>query len=144
MSKKNLLRIALSALGVMVLLFGVLVVHIFMVTGNEPSVNSNLYLSRIDFEKPLTEEESVEVKSIVSALPGIHKAYVNKEAGTLVYGYYKGKQNPDVVYAKLGESTPLAIKKFEVSEEDLAAGCPAFDENSATFKVGAFVQNLIH
>ncbi len=144
MSKKNLIRIAISTIGVLVLLFGVLVVHISMVTGNEPPVNSNLYLSRIDFEKPLSEEESLEVKKIVGALPGIHKAYVNKDAGTLVYGYYKGEQNPDVVYATLGTGTSLAIKKFEVSEEDLAKGCPAFDESSATFKVGTFVQNLIH
>ena len=125
------------------LLSATLVAHIYMVT-QDPVVNSNLNLSRIDVEDSLSQEDVAQIKSLLNAMPGIHKTYVNADAGTIVYGYYNDQQNPDAVYASLSKSTDYRLKKFEVSEEDLVKGCPAFDENSLTFKVGTFVQNVIH
>ena len=125
------------------LLSATLVAHIAMVT-NKSIVNSTLNLSRIDVEDSLSEGDVANLKSKINAIPGVHKTYVNAEAGTIVYGYYKDQQNPDAVYASLSNETDYRLTKFEVSEEDLAKGCPAFDESSLTFKVGTFVQNVVH
>lgn len=143
MARKKIIRIALILVGVFVLLSATLVAHIYMVT-SEPVVNSSLNLSRIDVEDSLSKEDVAQLKSKVSAIPGVHKTYINADAGTIVYGYYNDQQNPDAVFASLSSSTDYRLTKFEVSEEDLAKGCPAFDESSITFKVGAFVQNVIH
>lgn len=143
MSRKKIIKIALASLGVLALLFAVLVVHIYMVT-DKPKPNSNLHLSRIDIKQEITPEQQNQLKSQVNSLPGVYKTYINPESGTLIYGYYKDQQSPEAVYASLSQSSNIALEKFEVSEEDLAKGCPAFDENSFTFKVGAFVQNVIH
>jgi len=143
MARKKITRIILIVAGVFVLLSATLVAHIYMVT-QDPVVNSNLNLSRIDVEDSLSQEDVAQIKSLLNAMPGIHKTYVNADAGTIVYGYYNDQQNPDAVYASLSKSTDYRLKKFEVSEEDLVKGCPAFDENSLTFKVGTFVQNVIH
>ena len=125
------------------LLSTTLVAHIYMVSG-KPMVNSNLALGRIDVEDSLSEGDVARLKSIVNAMPGVHKTYVNADAGTIVFGYYNDQQNPDVVYASLSNATDYRLTKFEVSEEDLTKGCPAFDESSFTFKVGTFVQSVIH
>ena len=125
------------------MLLGVLVVHIAMVT-DKPVPNADLHLSRIDIKENLTLEQQNQLKHQVNSLPGVYKTYINPDSGTLVYGYYKGEQNPDAVFASVSGSGDYKLEKFEVSDEDLAKGCPAFDENSLTFKVGAFVQNVIH
>lgn len=143
MARKKIIRIVVVLVGVFVLLSAILVAHIYMVT-SKPVVNSNLALSRIDVEDSLSQADVVRLKSIVNAMPGIHKTYVNADAGTIVFGYYNDQQNPNAVYASLSNATDYRLTKFEVSDEDLTKGCPAFDESSFTFKVGTFVQSVIH
>lgn len=143
MARKRITRIVLIVAGVFVFLSATLVAHIYMVTA-KPKTNSDLALSRIDIKQEISAEQQIELRRQVNALPGIYKVYINPESRTLIYGYYRNEQSPKAVYASVSQSSNIALEKFEVSEEDLAKGCPAFDENSFTFKVGAFVQNVIH
>lgn len=142
--RKWIIRIGLSSLAVILLLFVVLVIHIYMVMGpsNMKYHNSNpMQLSRIDFEGPRNDSLLQLAEGIVRKTEAVRQTFLNKAHGSLVYGYRPGEVNPKAVFAKI-ENLPNRPKMYVVNQEQLANGCPVLDKSSLSYRLGAFIQSF--
>ena len=84
MSIKKIKILVGSVLGVVVLLFVVLVVHIATA---KPVVydNATLQISRIDFEEAIDSAKAKEIHRNLKSIPGVKNDRINMEKGVVVY-----------------------------------------------------------
>lgn len=135
-------KIFLVAFGTALLLTAALFIHLWMVSGGPRKHLSGTQLARIDFEQPIDSLQADAVRGIVQAMPGVSHAYVNVEAGTLVYSYEKDKQTSNAVFADLSARSPVPCRAFIVDAEDLATSCPAMAETGFYHTLSAWIRDL--
>lgn len=124
MKKRSVIKFLLWTSGIALLLFIVLVVHIYMVTKPVKYDNADLQLARIDFRQELDSAEAATVQHTVKAMPGIVNVFLNRHDRTLVYGYRQGKQTSEEVYNTLMRSGNYKAERFVLSEAQKSSGCP--------------------
>lgn len=128
MKKKIIIRIAAGIVGLTLILFIVLCVHLYGIVKQRHEQTSNLtQLSRIDFKEPIDSTNALKVKSFVSSMPQVKGTYFNIPAGLLVYGYAPGTMKPEQVFEKVMNFTEHKYKaeRYIVSAEQMKTGCPA-------------------
>ncbi len=141
--KKIIIRIAISALSIFFILFGVLVYHLYQVTHKPGYGDVGLQMARIDFKEPLDSLQANNVRNIVATLPGVKYAFINKESGMLVYSYLAKEQNSLNVFNTLTSKVNYKAERFVVSAEKAKTGCPVIDDkNSFSSKLTKLIAKL--
>jgi copper chaperone CopZ len=143
-TSKIIKRIALSILGIFLLLTVVLVVHIATA---EPVVidNATMQVSRIDFAEPLTEEEVKMVKRSIKSIEGVKTEKINAERGVLVFFHDNRVADAKKIHDQFKNRVEMESKLYVVSP-DLANKkvCPVGDVNSFSFKFSRGIQRIFN
>jgi hypothetical protein len=133
-----------SFLGVFLLLFVVLVVHIATI---KPTVydNASLQLSRIDFKEPIDSTMAKQINRDMKTIAGVKNPSVFPDKKVVVY-YFDNKVNTsEKVYDQLMSKgnykairyvVPAAIASNEV--------CPVMDKDSFSFKFSRGIQRIFN
>ncbi|WP_246014001.1 hypothetical protein [Flavobacterium dankookense] len=144
MSIKKIKVLVGSVLGVVVLLFVVLVVHIATA---KPVVydNATLQISRIDFEEAIDSAKAKEIHRNLKSIPGVKNDRINMEKGVVVYFHDNKITNSKRVYEQLMAKGNYKAKPFIISNE-LAQKkvCPVMAEDSFSFKFSRGIQRLFN
>lgn len=142
MKKRLLLKIALWTGATVLVLFTVLVIHIYQVTHKPKTDARERQLSRIDFQE-LKAEDAGKIQAFVANLDGVEDTHFNTEAGILIYTYTTGKQTSSEVYDQLMKSGNYKATKYTVDNSAAQTGCPAMgDDHSLRAKLVTFIANL--
>ena len=144
--KKKWLKYLLITSSVFVVLFTVLVVHIYMVTKPVKYDNNDLQLSRIDFKEDIDSLRASEIRHFVASLPGIQNTMFNVKDDILVYGYLNNEQNSASVYDELMKHGNYKADRFIVSENMKAEGCPMAgkDRSSMVYRFTGYIYKLLN
>lgn len=143
--KKKFLKIVFWSSATLVVLFLVLVVHIYQVTKPVQYDNNDLQLARIDFKEKVDADKASEICHFVKGLPGVENVMFNSQSGTLVYGYYQKEQNAENVYHKLMSFGHYEATRFVPNATQLASGCPmGKDKNSFVYRMSAGIYNMLN
>ena len=144
MSIKKIKILVGSVLGVVVLLFVVLVVHIATA---KPVVydNATLQISRIDFEEAIDSAKAKEIHRNLKSIPGVKNDRINMEKDVVVYFHDNKITNSKRVYEQLMAKGNYNAKPFIISNE-LAQKkvCPVMAEDSFSFKFSRGIQRLFN
>ncbi|WP_439553279.1 hypothetical protein [Flavobacterium macrobrachii] len=144
MSIKKIKVLVGSVLGVVLLLFVVLVVHIATA---KPVVydNATLQISRIDFEEAIDSAKAKEIHRNLKSIPGVKNDRINMEKGVVVYFHDNKITNSKRVYEQLMAKGNYNAKPFIISNE-LAQKkvCPVMAEDSFSFKFSRGIQRLFN
>jgi copper chaperone CopZ len=144
MSIKKIKVLVGSVLGVVVLLFVVLVVHI--ATAKPVAYdNATLQISRIDFEEAIDSAKAKEIHRNLKSIPGVKNDRINMEKGVVVYFHDNKITNSKRVYEQLMAKGNYKAKPFIISNE-LAQKkvCPVMAEDSFSFKFSRGIQRLFN
>lgn len=145
MKAKKILKIAAISLSVAAVLFVALIIHLGMVIKDKQVEPDGRQLSRIDFIQKVDSAEAGKIRSFVAHLDGVESTFFNVKDGILVYTYSLQKQNSQSVYEQLMRSGNYKAKRFVVSEEQAATGCPAMGGNkSFIYSMAYAVKNMIN
>lgn len=143
MKRRKIFKVLLISSGVLVLLFAVLIAHIYAVTKDRYS-STQIQISRIDFTNKPDSALASEVISYMHSIKGVNHVYFNIPAGTMVYGYNSGALDSRRVYADLIKHGNYEAKPFIVSATDATKGCPVFDKNSTGARFSKFIYKLFN
>lgn len=143
MKKSLIFKILGATIFVAALLFGVLVVHIYLATHGQKNDFRHRQLSRIDFLKPVDAREVAKIRNVVRNMPGVDATYFNIKDGILVYTYAIGAQTSANVYAQVMRSGKYSARPYLVDASMAKTGCPVIDGND-TFrgKMVRFISSL--
>ncbi len=142
-TKKIILRSLAALCGLLVIGFGVLVIHIYQVTHKPKTDYEKRQMARIDFLEPVNAAQVAEIQTFTRSLPGVDHTFFNQQNGILVYSFINDKQTAANVFKLLSQHLPLKAKPYTVSEEDLMAGCPAIgNKNTFRYKLSHFIAQL--
>ena len=133
-----------SILGIFVLLFLVLVVHIATA---KPLVidNASLQISRIDFKEPIDSLKSKEIHRNLKKIPGVKTDRLNIETGVLVYFHDIKIANSEEIYNQL-----VALGDYKAERYILPKGlenktaCPVMTEDSFSYKFSRGIQRIFN
>lgn len=133
-----------SILGIFLLLFIVLVVHIATV---KPTVydNATIQISKIDFQDPIDSLMAAKITADMRGIEGVKNPLVVADKKTVVYFHDMNIANSEQVYNELMKKGTYNAKRFVVSKE-LASKevCPVMDENSFSFKFSRGIQRIFN
>lgn len=131
--KRKILKFTTWSLGVLLILFIALGIHLYFVTGHfYQAKGPQLQMSRIDFNQPVDSVEGAKIQSFVNHIDGVQKSYFNLEDDILVYAFYNDRQTSQNVFNELMASGDYNAEKYVVSEDDKKTGCPAMSGGSVT------------
>lgn len=133
-----------SILGIFLLLFIVLVVHIATV---KPTVydNATMQISKIDFQDPIDSLMAAKITADMRGIEGVKNPLVVADKKTVVYFHDMNIANSEQVYNEFMKKGTYNAKRFVVSKE-LASKevCPVMDENSFSFKFSRGIQRIFN
>ena len=133
-----------SILGVVLLLFIVLVVHIATV---KPTVydNATMQISRIDFNEPIDSLMAQKITTDMKSIAGVKNPLVVAKNKVVVYYHDMNVANSEQVYNQFMAKGNYNAKRFLVSPE-LASKevCPVMDKNSFKYKFSRGVQRIFN
>ncbi len=131
---KTVKKIVLGLTGVIVLCIGILVFHVITA---KPEVveNSNLQISRIDFESNIDSLQAKEICADLRTIKGITSDSIIVKRNVVVYFHNNKITNSKKVYTELMNKRPYNAKPF-VLPASLANKevCP-LDKNSFSYKL---------
>ena len=133
-----------SILGIFVLLFLVLVVHIATA---KPLVidNASLQISRIDFKEPIDSLKAKEIHRNLKKIPGVKTDRLNIETGVLVYFHDIKIANSEEISNQL-----VALGDYKAERYILPKGlenktaCPVMTEDSFSYKFSRGIQRIFN
>ncbi|MCH7400562.1 heavy-metal-associated domain-containing protein [Belliella kenyensis] len=133
-------RILLGTTLILVILVTTLAVHIYAVTRPKTGAISHLALTRIDFNQSLDSLQAGSLSELAESINGVQEVRVNKSSGHVICMYMHKEVSPKEIADKLHSATSMMASVYQPSEETLAQSCPAFSEESLTYRLGAFFQ----
>lgn len=141
---RNLKRAAIGFMGVFLVLFLILVVHIATA---KPVVydNATMQISRIDFTEKLDSARAKQIHRDLKSIPGVKNDRINIDKGVVVYFHDNRIVNSEQVYAKLLAKNDYQAKRYVVSNE-LASKkvCPVISEGSFSYKFSRGIQRIFN
>lgn len=133
-----------SILGVFVVLFVVLVVHIATA---KPLIydNATLQLSRIDFKEPIDSLTAKQINRDMKSIPGVKNPSVFAEKKVVVFYHDIKVANAEQVYNQLMSKGTYKAERFIVPAK-IAANkvCPVMNEDSFSFKFSRGIQLIFN
>ena len=133
-----------SVLGIFLILFIVLVVHIATV---KPTVydNATMQISKIDFNEPIDSLMASRITADMKAIAGVKNPLVVADKKTVVYFHDMNIANSEKVYNEFMKKGNYKAKRFIVSQElDSKEVCPVMDENSFNYKFSRGIQRIFN
>ncbi len=144
MNKKKIKIFLGSVLGITLLLFVVLVIHIATA---KPIVydNATLQISRIDFVSPLDSAKAKEIHHNLKSIDGVTNPKINLEKGVVVYFHNNKITDSKKVYDELMSKGNYNAKRYIISNE-LAQkkACPVMNEDSFSYKFSRGIQRIFN
>ncbi|MET0760161.1 MAG: hypothetical protein ABWZ56_07055 [Flavobacterium sp.] len=131
-----------SLLGIVLLLFIVLVVHIATA---KPVVydNATIQVSRIDFKEPLDSMKVKEIHRNLKSIPGVKNDKFNIEKRVLVYFHDNRIANSESVFNQLMVKGNYKAERF-ILPEGIASDkvCPVMNTDSFSYKFSRGIQRI--
>ena len=139
------IKIALgSILGIILLLFIVLVVHIATI---KPTVydNATLQISRIDFSEPIDSLMAKQINRDMKSIAGVKNPSVFPDKKVVVYYHDMRIANAEQVFTQFMSKGNYKAKSFAVPA-GLAGKevCPVMDKNSFSYKFSRGIQRIFN
>lgn len=132
-------------LGLGFLLFLTLVVHIaVMVYHKGPLPFEHVQMARVDFQKPLDSVQIASLETQLLAQKGVKTSYFNTKDDNLVYTFDNRQNSSQKIYQEIFQSGALSAKRYTVSADDLAKGCPVMNNNSFYGKLTSVISKAIN
>lgn len=136
--------IAGSILGIFVLLFLVLVVHIATAKPVEID-NASLQISRIDFKEPIDSLKAKEIHRNLKKIPGVKTDRLNIETGVLVYFHDIKIANSEEIYNQLIALGDYKAERFVLPKGlENKTACPVMTEDSFSYKFSRGIQRIFN
>lgn len=133
-----------SILGVVLLLFVVLVIHIATI---KPIVydNASMQISRIDFSEPIDSLMAQKITTDMKSIPGVKNPLVVAKNKVVVYYHDMNIANSEQVYNQFMTKGNYKAKRFVVSAA-LASKevCPVLDKSSFKYKFSRGIQRIFN
>ena len=133
-----------SILGIFLVLFTVLVVHIATA---KPKVydNATLQISRIDFKEPIDSLKAKEIHRNMKSIAGVKNPKLFPEKNVLVYYHDSKIVNSEQVFnqlmAKGNYKAERLIIPVNIASKQV---CPVMDENSFKYKFSRGVKRIFN
>jgi hypothetical protein len=141
---KNLKIVLGSVLGIFLLLFIVLVVHIATI---KPTVydNATLQISRIDFNDPIDILQAKKITREMKSIPGVKNPSVFADKKVVVYYHDMTIINSEQVFNQLLAKGNYNAKRYIVPAK-LASNqvCPVMDKDSFSYKFSRGIQRIFN
>lgn len=135
----------LSILGIAVLFFLALLVHItIMVKEMKALPEATIQMARADFIQPVDSINAVQIENKVMDQPGVKSTYFNSKDYTLVYSFDNRVNNAQNIYDHAIKNDGFRSTRYIVSAADLSTGCPVMNDNSFYGKLTAFVGRFVN
>ena len=136
--------IAGSILGIFVLLFLVLVVHIATAKPVEID-NASLQISRIDFKEPIDSLKAKEIHRNLKKIPGVKSDRLNQETGVLVFFHDTKVANSQTIYNQLIAMGNYKAERFVVPQAIANKKvCPVMNDDSFSYKFSRGIQRIFN
>ena len=141
MSIKKIKILVGSVLGVVVLLFVVLVVHIATA---KPVENATIQISRIDFDKPFDATSAAEIKKNILSIAGV-KSDVLVKGNVVVYFHDNKIGNSEKVFNQLMAKGNYNAQRFLVPKNLASKSvCPVINRDGFYYKFSTVVQQIFN
>lgn len=131
-----------SLLGIILLLFIVLVVHIATA---KPVVydNATIQVSRIDFKEPLDSMKVKEIHRNLKSIPGVKNDKFNMEKRVLVYFHDNRIADSESVFNQLMTKGNYKAERFILPEGTASNKvCPVMNTDSFSYKFSRGIQRI--
>lgn len=133
-----------SVLGIVLLLFIVLVVHIATI---KPTIydNATLQISRIDFKQSIDSTMAKQINRDMKSIAGVKNPSVFAEKKVVVYYHDMNIANSEQVFTQLMAKGNYNAERYIVPAA-LASNevCPVMDKNSFSFKFSRGIQRIFN
>lgn len=134
-----------SLLGVAVLFFAVLLVHIVIMVKNRPPVeNATIQMARADFNEPIDATAATKIQNEIKEQPGVKSTYFNSKTNILVYTFDNRDNDAQDIYNKTIKNSGFASVRKIYSAEESKTGCPVMDNNSFYGKLTKVVTSIVN
>lgn len=133
-----------SLLGIVLLLFVVLVIHIATA---KPVVydNATIQISRIDFKEPLDSAKGKEIHRNLKSIPGVKTDRLNLEKGVLVYFHDNRIADSKKIYDELMAKGNYKAERFVIPNEMASKKvCPVMNDDSFSYKFSRGIQRIFN
>ncbi len=133
-----------SIVGVFLLLFVVLIIHIATAKPVEYD-NATLQISRIDFKEPIDSLMAKQINRDMKSIPGVKNPSVFADKKVVVYFHDMKIANSEQVYNQLMEKGNYKAERYIVPEK-LASNkvCPVMNEDSFSFKFSRGIRRIFN
>lgn len=145
MTTRKKIKIAIgSVLGIILLLFAVLVIHIATAKPVQLD-NASLQISRIDFKEPIDSLKAKEIHRAMKSIVGVKNPKFYPEKNVLVYYHDLKVVNSEGVFNQLMSKGDYKAERL-VIPVDIASRkvCPAMDQDSFSFKFSRGIQRIFN
>ena len=140
--KRKIKMAAISILGLAMMLFLVLVVHIITA---KPIVydNATMQISRIEFNEPLDSLQMKEIHRNMKSIPGVISDSYNLDKGILVYFHDNKIADSKKIYETLMSKGNYSAKRYVVPKE-LASQkiCPVMNKGSFSYRLSKEIKRI--
>lgn len=134
----------LSILGVVVLLFTVLVIHIATA---KPVVldNASLQISRIDFKEPIDSLKAKEIHRNMKSIPGVINPKFYPQKNVMVYYHDMKIANSEQVFNQLMAKGDYKAERLVIPVNLASKGvCPVMKPDSFSAKFSRGIQRIFN
>ncbi len=132
-----------SVLGIFLVLFAVLVIHIATA---KPVVieNATVQVSRIDFDKPFDSLSAIEIQNKIRSIPGV-KSEVIVKRNVVVYFHDNRVANSEKIYGELMAKGDYKAERF-ILPAALANNkvCPVMNQDGFSYKFSRGIQRIFN
>ncbi len=139
--RAKFIKWTIASLATVLVLFLVLVVHIYLVTKDKDPRNRQL--ARIDFMENVDSLDAMKIKNTVLGMHGVDAAHFNLEDNILVYSYNPDMQSQEYISSAIQQIFNYNFKPFKVDAEALSGACPIIDKSSFTYKLSSVITKVI-
>lgn len=144
-TRKKIKWILLGTLGLGVLLFLTLVIHIaVMVYHKAPLPYEHIQMARVDFIKPLDGGHLAQVKQNLQAQKGVKSTYFNAEDHNVVYTFDNRQNNAKKIYEGAIAKADIMAKPYVVTAKDLENGCPVMNTHSFYGRLTSVISTVVN
>lgn len=135
---KKILKVCAAVTSILVI---TLAIHIYMVT--RPKANEKtIVLARVDITSDINEAEASKITDWLYRQKGVDHVFCNPESNIAVFTYYPLTADANQIADRLSKTFGYTAKRYLPSEQEMAAGCPAFAKSWSS-RIALIVKNVL-
>lgn len=142
MNKKRIIKWSVGLSAIALLLFGVLVVHIAIVTNPKGKPHYGIQLSRIDFNKKLDTAQANDICAYIKSIKGVGNTMISYEHNNIVFAHHLDVVSGQEVFDQVQNEKHIDAKRFLLTPEEIAktAKCPVMKEKGLLTSLAHTIQ----